>query len=138
MKFPKLLGFVSSFVQTSPASAPEKISRVDSVDKILLTAADLIEKNGWTQDRRYNAMTGGICIMEAIDRASNMYVRPGGLRGIFSPDREAANMKAHDKVLSLPMVGSRAQRIGMLHPFNDHPGITRKDVLTALRIAAAK
>lgn len=89
--------------------------------RMLLKAANYIQKHGWVQGRRKNLDTGEVCIMGALDAVQG---------GLFTPEvREMAQRKLAP--------GSKDTDAGYsIARFNDMKGTTKAMVLARLRQVA--
>jgi hypothetical protein len=105
-------------------------AEMDAVSRLLMRAADVIERDGWCQN---NVLTedGRVCLVGAIHTANNK--RFGRANDYCDPwdenSREA--LVRMDRVL--PKV---ADGIGACAVWNDTPGRTKDEVVAKLRAVA--
>lgn len=87
--------------------------------RMLLKAANYIQKHGWVQGRRKNLETGEVCIMGALDAVQG---------GLFTPEvREMAQRK---------LAPGSVEPGYSIARFNDMKGTTKTTVLDRLRQVA--
>jgi len=99
-----------------PAAAPEQ-------DKVLLDAADIIERRGWHRGS-YESGYGAVCALGAINIAAN------GAALKFGPS-------SNDAVVRMTHYLVQTGYEDGVHSWNDQPGRTKEEVVAALRAAAA-
>jgi hypothetical protein len=104
------------------------VNAMNTPDEVLNTAADLLERDGWTQKRMYD--DGTRCMVGAMLCAATgieSYVRMSD----FTEDQLNVYQEGRQTVVEL--LGSF-----MLTGWNDTPGRTQEEVVQVLRDAAVK
>jgi|SRR5882757_3992906 len=105
-----------------PKWSPSKVELQDW-QKILLIAADILEREGWIQHKAIS--NHGHCMAAALWKAGS-----GGdtTKHALSPKEEEVYMMAREKLLAT--IG------GSIIIWNDHSGRTKKQVVAKLKEAA--
>lgn len=89
--------------------------------QMLLKAASYIQRHGWVQGRRYDYMTGAVCIMGALDALE-------AEGGVFTSEVRALAQRK--------LAPSRRDPGDSIIRFNDSEGTTKTAVLARLRQVA--
>ncbi len=129
MKFAKFLGLVTpSFVAPAPVKEKPEV-KLDKIGRVLMDAADYIEKNGWTQGVELRE-DGRACAMGAISAVIPDHTW-------FWQTKEPRRLRQGARRRLEIYLSDTRQCYGiMVESWNDWPTRTKKDVINSIRAAA--
>lgn len=101
---------------------------LDEISRVLLAAADLIEKKGHAKYLRHRGETGGYCALGAIGEADG--------RGAWYNCKEGADPTVERLAAHLPPIEDYKPAYAAVTMWNNHAARTAQEVIDKLREVA--